>query len=82
MGLFVDEIGPSFPLNLSTAKRKILQPLLKPAVPSYTIYSISLPPSHFLRASSPEFREVLPDTRISSSRVSNENGTKFLQISY
>ena len=73
MEQFVDELGPTFPLNLSTAKRKILQPLLKPALPSYTIYSISLPPSipNILRASSPEFREVLPDTRISSSRVSN-----------
>ena len=32
--------------RLSACHLPILEPMLKPALPSYTIYSISFPPSH------------------------------------
>ena len=50
--------------RLSISLLSILQPLLKPALPSYTIFFISLPPSlppipNILWASSPELCEIL-----------------------
>ena len=54
--------------RLSISLLSILQPLLKPALPSYTIFFISLPPSppppihNILWASSPELCEILQYT--------------------
>ena len=63
---------PSQPFNSQKKNITAAVETHPPQLHNLLYFSLSLPPfPNILRASSPEFRAVLPDTRISSSRVSN-----------